>query len=150
MNPARYAHDYFYRNHSGKYVCFSFESKRRIKTKVIQYIKLNYKRFPRSEFDILLADRFDLKLEKTHTSRKYIMYDIVDLDLSELKQECDNYINKINSYNLAQYKFKKFRNNYIIYRNNEQGLEAQSLTHLSDMLYWIECSVRECYCNLDD
>lgn len=148
MNPAMYAYDYFYRNHSGKYVCFSFESKRRIKTKVIEFLKYNHT--CEAKLSEYLASRFDLKLEKTHTSRKYIMYDIVDLDLSELEQECNEYINRINSYNLAQYKFKKFRNKYIIYRNNEQGLEAQSLTHLSDILYWIECSVHECYCNLDD
>ena len=84
MNPARYAHDYFYRNHSGKYVCFSFESKRRIKTKVIEFLKYNHT--CEAKLSEYLASRFDLKLEKTHTSRKYIMYDIVDLDLSELKQ----------------------------------------------------------------
>lgn len=150
MNPAYGAHDFFYRNHSGKYVCFSYESKRRIKTKVIEFIKLNYKRLPHNQINNLLADKFDLKLEKTHTSRKYIMYDIVDLDMAKLKHECEDYINKINSYNLVHYNFKIFKNKYIIYRNNEEYLEAQSLTDLSDMLYWIEYSVRKCYCNLDD
>ena len=148
MNPARYAHDFFYRNHSGKYVCFSFESKRRIKTKVIEFLKYNHT--CESKLNEYLADNFDLKLKTIHTSRKYIMYDIVDLDLCKLEQECNDYINKINSYNLVHYNFKRFKNKYIIYRNNEEHLEAQSLTNLSDMLYWIERSVHQCYCNLDD
>lgn len=148
MNPARYAHDFFYRNHSGKYVCFSFESKRRIKTKVIEFLKYNHT--CEDKLSEYLADKFDLKLEKTHTSRKYIMYDIVDLDLSELKQECDNYINKINSYNLVQYQFKKIKDKYIIYKNNEEYLEAQSLTQLEDILWVIHCNVYDWWCNLDD
>ena len=148
MNPARYEHDFSYQNHSGKWVCFSFESKRRIKTKVIEFLKYNHT--CEDKLSEYLADKFDLKLEKTHTSRKYIMYDIVDLDLCKLEQECNEYINKINSYNLVHYNFKRFKNKYIIYRNNEEHLEAQSLTNLSDMLYWIERSVHQCYCNLDD
>ena len=150
MNPAYGAHDYYYRNHSGKYVCFSFESKRRIKTKVIEYVKLNYKRLPINQFNNILEDRFDLKLVLTHKSRKYIMYDIVDLDFVKLEQECNDYINKLNSYNLVQYYFKRFRNKYILYRNNEEYIEAQSLSHLSDWLYWINSYDYECYCNLDD
>ena len=148
MNPARYAHDFFYRNHSGKYVCFSFESKRRIKTKVIEFLKYNHT--CESKLSEYLADKFDLKLEKTHTSRKYIMYDIVDLDLCKLEQECNEYINKINSYNLVQYQFKKIKDKYIIYKNNEEYLEAQSLTQLEDILWAIHCNVYDWWCNLDD
>lgn len=148
MNAAMYAYDYFYRNHNGKYVCFNFESKRRIKTKVIEFLKYNHT--CESKLNEYLADKFDLKLEKIHTSRKYIMYDIVDLDLSELKQECDNYINKINSYNLVQYQFKKIKDKYIIYKNNEEYLEAQSLTQLEDILWVIHCNVYDWWCNLDD
>lgn len=148
MNPSRYAHDFFYRNHSGKYVCFSFESKRRIKTKVIEFLKYNHT--CESKLNELLADKFDLKLEKIHTSRKYIMYDIVDLDLCKLGQECIDYINKINSYNLVQYQFKKIKDKYIIYKNNEEYLEAQSLTQLEDILWVIHCNVYDWWCNLDD
>ena len=148
MNPARYAHDYFYRNHSGKYVCFSFESKRRIKTKVIEFLKYNHT--CESKLNELLADKFDLKLETIHTSRKYIMYDIVDLDLCKLEYECIDYINKINSYNLVQYQFKKIKDKYIIYKNNEEYLEAQSLTQLEGILWVIHCNVYDWWCNLDD
>ena len=148
MNPARYAHDFFYRNHTGKYVCFSFESKRRIKTKVIEFLKYNHT--CESKLNEYLADKFDLKLEKIHTSRKYIMYDIVDLDLCKLEYECIDYINKINSYNLVQYQFKKIKDKYIIYKNNEEYLEAQSLTQLEDILWFIHCNVYDWWCNLDD
>ena len=148
MNPARYAHDFFYRNHSGKYVCFSFNSNRRIKTKVIEFLKYNHT--CEAKLSEYLADKFDLKLEKTHTSRKYLMYDIVDLDLKKLEQECNDYINKINSYNLVQYQFKKIKDKYIIYKNNEEYLEAQSLTQLEDILWIIHCNVYDWWCNLDD
>ena len=148
MNAAMYAYDYFYRNHSGKYVCFSFESKRRIKTKVIEFLKYNHT--CESKLNEYLADNFDLKLKTIHTSRKYIMYDIVDLDLCKLEQECNEYINKINSYNLVHYNFKRFKNKYIIYKNNEEYLEAQSLTQLEDILWVIHCNVYDWWCNLDD
>lgn len=148
MNPARYAHDFSYQNHSGKWVCFSFESTRRIKTKVIEFLKYNHT--CEAKLSEYLADKFDLKLEKTHTSRKYIMYDIVDLDLSKLEQECNEYIKKINSYNLVQYHFKRFRNKYIIYQNDGDYLEVQSLTHLKDILWVIKCNVYDYYCSLDD
>ncbi len=148
MNAAMYAYDYFYRNHSGKYVCFSFESKRRIKTKVIEFLKYNHT--CEAKLSEYLADKFDLNLKKTHTSRKYIMYDIVDLDLCKLEYECIDYINKINSYNLVQYQFKKIKDKYIIYKNNEEYLEAQSLTQLEDILWIIHCNVYDWWCNLDD
>lgn len=148
MNPARYAYDFSYQNHSGKWVCFSFESKRRIKTKVIEFLKYNHT--CEAKLSEYLADKFDLKLEKTHTSRKYLMYDIVDLDLCKLEYECNDYINKINSYNLVQYQFKKIKDKYIIYKNNEEYLEAQSLTQLEDILWIIHCNVYDWWCNLDD
>lgn len=136
MNPARYAHDFFYRNHSGKYVCFSFNSNRRIKTKVIEFLKYNHT--CESRLNEYLADKFDLKLKKTHTSRKYIMYDIVDLDMTKLVQECNNIINKLNSYKFHKYEVKHIKKDYILYIDNQEYIKTTSLSHMIDDLFWIE------------
>lgn len=74
MNAAMYAYDYFYRNHSGKYVCFSFESKKRVKIKVLEFIKNEHRDTKIKEY----LKQFDLKLVLVHKSRKYIQYFILD------------------------------------------------------------------------
>lgn len=77
IQPAYYDYDYFYKNHNGKIVCFSFDSKKRVKTKTINFIKENH-----LESDIIkYLKTYDLKLDIINKSKKYLMYKIVDIDV---------------------------------------------------------------------
>ncbi len=77
MYSAYYNYDYSYINHSNKHVCFNFESKKRVKMKVINFIKNHHQ-----ESDIIkfLKD-YDLKLEVINSSKKYLMYEIKDIEV---------------------------------------------------------------------
>lgn len=65
--------DYYFKNHNNKIVCYNFKSQKRVKTKVINFIKKNH-----HESDIIkFLKNYDLKLEKISTSKKYLMYEII-------------------------------------------------------------------------
>lgn len=66
--------DYSYYNHSNKIVTFNFKSEKRIKTKVLNFIK---KEHQESKINNYLSS-LGLKLEKVLTSKKYIHYNIID------------------------------------------------------------------------
>lgn len=66
-------YDYYFKNHNNKIVCYNFKSQKRVKTKVINFIKKNH-----HEGDIIkFLKNYDLKLEKISTSKKYLMYEII-------------------------------------------------------------------------
>lgn len=67
-------YDYYYINHSNKYVCFNFESNKRVKTKVLKFIKQNHEEVKIIKF----LEQYNLILEKINVSKKYIMYKIAD------------------------------------------------------------------------
>lgn len=74
MNAAYCNYDYYYINHSKKIICFNFESQKRVKTKTINFIKNNHQ-----EADIIkFLKNYDLKLENINSSKKYLMYNIID------------------------------------------------------------------------
>lgn len=70
--------DYSYYNHSNKIVTFNFKSNKRVKTKVLQFIKKEHQETKINEY----LNTLDLKLEKVLISKKYIHYNIVDKECS--------------------------------------------------------------------
>lgn len=65
--------DYYFINHNQKKVCFNFESKKRIKGKVIRFIKENH-----GSDLIEYLNSLDLKLELINDSKRYLVYNIID------------------------------------------------------------------------
>lgn len=66
--------DCYFINHNQKKVCFNFESKKRIKGKVLKFIKENHQ-----ESDIIkYLNSLDLKLEIINKSKRYLTYNIID------------------------------------------------------------------------
>lgn len=66
--------DYSYYNHSNRVVTFNFKSKRRVKTKVLNFIKNEHQEGKINEY----LNTLGLKLEKVLTSKKYVHYNIID------------------------------------------------------------------------
>lgn len=66
--------DYYFINHNQKKVCFNFESKKRIKGKVIRFIKENHQ----GSDIIKYLNSLDLKLELINDSKRYLAYNIID------------------------------------------------------------------------
>lgn len=66
--------DYIYYNHSNKIVTFNFNSNKRVKTKVLKFIKKEHQEVKINEY----LNTLGLKLEKVLTSKKYIHYNIID------------------------------------------------------------------------
>lgn len=66
--------DYSYYNHSNRVVTFNFKSKRRVKTKVLKFIKNEHQEGKINEY----LNTLGLKLEKVLTSKKYVHYNIID------------------------------------------------------------------------
>lgn len=67
--------DYGYVNHSGKMICFHYKSKKRVKTKVINFLKKEHQ-----EANIIkFLKELELKLDNSVSSRRYKHYDIIDL-----------------------------------------------------------------------
>lgn len=66
--------DCYFINHNQKKVCFNFESKKRIKGKVLKFIKENHQ-----ESDIIkYLNSLNLKLETINKSKRYLTYRIID------------------------------------------------------------------------
>lgn len=66
--------DYSYINHSNKIVCFNYNSKKRHKIKVINFIKNHHQ-----ESDIIkYLNELGLQLVNINKSNKYNMYEIID------------------------------------------------------------------------
>lgn len=77
MYSSKYCSDFFYRNHYGKFVCYQFNFKKRVKGKVRDFLKSH----PcEEELQFYLKD-LGLKLDSKSTSRNYIKYDIVDCEV---------------------------------------------------------------------
>ena len=66
--------DYSYYNHSNKIVTFNFKSNKRVKTKVLKFIKKEHQEGKINEY----LNTLGLKLEKVLTTKKYIHYNIID------------------------------------------------------------------------
>lgn len=66
--------DYSYYNHSNKVVTFNFNSNKRVKTKVLKFIKKEHQESKINEY----LNTLGLKLEKVLTSKKYVHYNIID------------------------------------------------------------------------
>ena len=66
--------DYSYYNHSNKIVTFNFKSNKRVKTKVLKFIKKEHQEIKINNY----LDTLGLKLEKVLISKKYVHYNIVD------------------------------------------------------------------------
>lgn len=66
--------DYSYYNHSNKIVTFNFRSKKRVKTKVLKFIKKEHQETKINEY----LNNLGLKLEKVLISKKYVHYNIID------------------------------------------------------------------------
>lgn len=66
--------DYSYYNHSNKIVTFNFKSNKRVKTKVLNFIKKEHQEGKINEY----LNTLGLKLEKVLTSKKYVHYNIID------------------------------------------------------------------------
>lgn len=66
--------DYSYYNHSNKTVTFNFKSNKKVKTKVLKFIKKEHQENKINEY----LDTLGLTLEKVLTSKKYIHYIIID------------------------------------------------------------------------
>lgn len=74
MMGAYNCNDCYFINHNQKKVCFNFESKKRIKGKVLKFIKENHQ-----ESDIIkYLNSLDLKLEVINKSKRYLTYRIID------------------------------------------------------------------------
>ena len=74
MMSAYNCSDCYFINHNQKKVCFNFKSKKRIKGKVLKFIKENHQ-----ESDIIkYLNAFDLKLEIINKSKRYLTYNIID------------------------------------------------------------------------
>lgn len=77
INSAFSCCDYGYVNHFGKRVCFHFKSKKRVKTKVIKFLKIEHQ-----EANIIkYLKELGLKLDGSVPSRRYKHYDIIDLEV---------------------------------------------------------------------
>lgn len=79
MYSSRYISDYFYRNHGGKFVCYQFNFKKRVKGKVRVFLKSHPSE---GELQIFLKE-VGLKIGNRYSSNKYLKYDIVDCDLKK-------------------------------------------------------------------
>ena len=66
--------DYSYYNHSNKIVTFNFKSNKRVKTRVLKFIKKEHQESKINEY----LNNLGLKLEKALTSKKYVHYNIID------------------------------------------------------------------------
>lgn len=66
--------DYSYYNHSNKIVTFNFKSNKRVKTKVLNFIKKEHQEGKINEY----LNTLGLKLEKVLISKKYVHYNIID------------------------------------------------------------------------
>ena len=66
--------DYSYYNHSNKIVTFNFKSEKRVKTKVLKFIKNEHQEGKINEY----LSSLGLKLEKVLISKKYIHYNIIN------------------------------------------------------------------------
>ena len=75
MIGAYNSYGYYYINHNNKYVCFMFNSEKRVKTKVLKFLKEERQEGKIKNY--LKTHGLDLVL--THKSKKYLMYDIIDL-----------------------------------------------------------------------
>lgn len=67
--------DYGYINHLGKMVCFHLKSTKRVKTKVLNFLKVEHQESKINQF----LNELGLKLEGSIPSRRYKHYDIIDL-----------------------------------------------------------------------
>lgn len=76
MIGARYFSDYYYVNHSRKCITFHFESKKRVKTKVLNFLKIEHQESKINEF----LKQYDLKLEVFGKSKRYLHYKIIDVE----------------------------------------------------------------------
>lgn len=74
---ARDCADYSYYNHSNKIVTFNFKSNKRVKTKVLKFIKNEHQETKVNEY----LNTLDLRLEKVLVSKKYIHYNIIDKEM---------------------------------------------------------------------
>lgn len=81
IQPAYKFSDYHYTNHYLKIVTFKFNSKKRVKTKVLDFIKNNHQE---SEI-IKYLKQYDLELCKLVTSKKYNHYLIIDKVIEDIK-----------------------------------------------------------------
>lgn len=76
MIGAKYLFDYFYINSRGRNVCFKYHSEKRVKTKVLNFIKKEHE-----ESKILAyLKSLDLKLVCINDSKRYKSYYIIDID----------------------------------------------------------------------
>lgn len=66
--------DYSYYNHSNKIVTFNFKSNKRVKTKVLNFIKKEHQENKINNY----LNTLGLKLEKVLISKKYVHYNIID------------------------------------------------------------------------
>lgn len=66
--------DYSYYNHSNKIITFNFKSEKRVKTRVLNFIKKEHQEGKINEY----LNTLGLKLEKVLISKKYVHYNIID------------------------------------------------------------------------
>lgn len=74
MIGARYCSDYYYINHSNKSVCFNFKFTKRVKTKVLNFLKTEHEESKIKKY----VNELGLELVKVTTSKKYIHYEIIE------------------------------------------------------------------------
>ena len=74
INSAFNCCDYGYVNHFGKRVCFHFKSKKRVKTKVMNFLKTEHQEAKIKEY----LKQLDLSLNVLADSNRYKHYDIID------------------------------------------------------------------------
>lgn len=74
INSAFNCCDYGYVNHFGKRVCFHFNSKKRVKTKVMNFLKAEHQEAEIKKY----LSQLDLSLNVLADSNRYKHYDIID------------------------------------------------------------------------
>lgn len=74
MMSAMNCNDYAYINHSGKRVCFKYDFKKRVRTKVTNFLKENHEEAKIIKF----LNDLGLELINTSNSNRYKNYDIVE------------------------------------------------------------------------
>ena len=74
MMSAMSCNDYSYVNHLGKRVCFKYNFKKRVKTKVSDFLKQNHEEGKIIKF----LNELELELINTANSNRYKHYEIIE------------------------------------------------------------------------